>query len=113
MKCRGFQYKECETYTKAIREALETALQTIRGIIDGTLARRNQSVFDCRDQLKAALSKPPRNCDVGSAEEQDDRMTLYCQTSKCETCPLWDNVNNGVRCEFTWAQMPYEKGATK
>ena len=55
-----------------------------------------------------ALSEPPRNCDVGTAEEQDKRMTLYCQTRKCESCPLWDNVNNGVRCEFTWAQMPYE-----
>lgn len=46
-----------------MREALEAALRTVRGIIDGTLARRNQSVFDCRDQLKAALAAPARNCD--------------------------------------------------
>lgn len=60
-------------------------------------------------RMRNALSANPiRNCDVGTPEEQDNRMDVYCQTRKCESCPLWDNVNNGVRCEFTWAQMPYE-----
>ena len=64
-------------------------------------------------KAKHALKTPPRNCDVGTAEEQDNRMDVYCQSRKCEICPLWDNANNGVRCEFTWAQMQYEEGGAK
>ncbi len=58
-----------ETQMKAnnmaeLRNAAETALATIRGIISGTIARTNNSVFDCRDKLKSALSAPRRNCDM-------------------------------------------------
>jgi len=53
--------------------------------------------------------QPVRNCDVGTAEEQDNRMVLYCKTRKCESCPLWDDLTNGVSCEFAWAQMPYSE----
>lgn len=48
----------------AMRDAVETALTTIRGVINGTIARTNNSVFDCRDRLKASLAAPARNCDV-------------------------------------------------
>ena len=73
---------------------------------DGTWSREDAHAI-C-DSIDYALSLPLRNCDVGTAEEQDNRMDIYCQTRKCESCQLWDNVNNGVRCEFTWAQLPYE-----
>lgn len=97
----------------AMREAVETALTTIRGVINGTIARTNNSVFDCRDKLKAALSAPPRNCDVGTAEEQTHRMLLYCKSHgvdesrcfRCKGCPLL----TADICELSWAQMPYEE----
>ena len=100
-----------EGNNKAIREALETVYRI------AYTAKNDFDVFAGIERIRriseAALGKPPRNCDVGTASEQDDRMTLYCQTSKCESCPLWDNINNGVRCEFAWSQMPYEEGGEK
>lgn len=61
---------------------------------------------------KAALFLPPRNCDVGTAEEQAERMRLYCNSHgedesgcfRCDKCPFL----TVERCELAWAQMPYE-----
>lgn len=52
-----------------LREALEAALKTIRGVINSTISPRSNTVFDCRDKLSAALAAPPRNCDVYTADE--------------------------------------------
>ena len=97
--------------------AMREALEAIRNLAYEVQDMNREGDGDVRtsvpatwviDIVSAALAAPPRNCDVGTAEEQDNRMDVYCQTRKCESCPLWDNVNNGVRCEFAWAQMPYE-----
>ena len=68
-------------------------------------------------ELKEAksLELPPRNCDVGTAEEQAKRMDVYCSMHgkdesgcyRCEKCKLI-RVD---RCELAWAQMPYEGAA--
>lgn len=67
-----------------------------------------------------ALSSPPRNCDVGTAEEQSDRFTKFCRLHEkgCGlgwgskgignpkvTCPAYHNTE----CGLEWAQMPYEE----
>jgi len=65
-----------------------------------------------KSKAKKALSAPPRNCDVGTAEEQAERMRLYCNSHgedesgcfRCEKCPFLSDE----RCELAWAQMPYE-----
>lgn len=64
-------------------------------------------LFDITD---AALAKPPRNCDVGTAEEQARRYEELCDSHTCGSicsgscCPLYD-----YDCSpFAWAQMPYE-----
>lgn len=56
-----------------------------------------------------ALSAPPRNCDVGTAEEQSERYEKFCNAHRsrekgCGGCPLCDIVC----CGFAWLQMPYE-----
>ena len=54
---------------------------------------------------ESALSTPPRNCDVGTAAEQDKRHSKWCSPDICEcTC---------TRCFAEWAQMPYEEGGAK
>lgn len=92
-----------------MREALEVALRTIRGIIDGKI------VFDCRDQLKAALAAPPRNCDIGTAEEQLKRFKDFCRIiskdETCDGCPLLPQCSTLEHCTLKWAQMPYEEVA--
>ena len=64
--------------------------------------------------VNTALSLPPRNCDVGTAEEQEVRFKRFCEShwnlnkpdSECAGCPL-ERV--GTECEFAWAQMDYEE----
>ena len=60
--------------------------------------------------VNAALSAPPRNCDVGTAEEQSARFDAHCRKHMgCFTCPLREK-DGGVpkHCELAWTQMPYE-----
>lgn len=69
--------------------------------------------------IDAVLAKPPRNCDVGTAEESTRRMEAeYCAVQKScyespsgRACPLY---KAGVDCRLRWAQMPYaaEEGGT-
>lgn len=67
------------------------------------------------DKAKAALAAPPRNCDVGTVEEQTRRMEEeYCTVQKScyespsgRQCPLY---KAGEDCRLIWAQMLYKKG---
>ena len=55
-----------------------------------------------------AYKSEPRNCDVGTALEQENRFIRFCGGyQNCKHCPF-RNANS--RCEFAWAQMPYEEG---
>lgn len=77
------------------------------------------NVLAILDACRDALAAPPRNCDVGTVEEQAERMRLYCNSHgedesgcfRCEKCPFLTDE----RCELAWAQMPYEaeEGAWK
>ena len=66
-----------------------------------------------------ALSAPARNCDVGTAKEQDERFRDFCPrytaggVSDCEGCKL--SGTPCAECAIAWAQMPYaaEEGGTK
>lgn len=97
----------------AIREA---AAEFVSVILDKKPGIHNlhRLAEKCRD----ALAKPPRNCDVGTAEEQIKRWEKFCQEhheywkpSKSLTaiqrcnCPCHEG--NGCNY-FVWAQMPYE-----
>lgn len=64
------------------------------------------------DMMTKALAAPPRNCDVGTPEEQWTRIRAFCKRHKtglrCVDCPV-----NGIfpkNCALIWAQMPYEGG---
>ncbi|MBO6031965.1 MAG: hypothetical protein J6Q22_11030 [Prevotella sp.] len=75
-----------------------------------------------------ALAMPPRNCDVGTAEEQTTRYRKFCSDHKylgsdfsymCKgfgkgRCPFI-NSHTKSQCEFAWAQMPYtaDEGGAK
>ena len=72
-----------------------------------------QGVGELRDMVNAALAAPPRNCDVGTEQEQAERYVRYCDEftrdgMHCETCPCCGKTSFG-KCEFAWAQMPYKE----
>lgn len=93
----------------AIREA---AAEFVSVILDKKPGIHNlhRLAEKCRD----ALAKPPRNCDVGTAEEQTKRFSNFCAAHRhtdlprCAGCPL-ENTPSDTGCSFAWAQMPYEE----
>ena len=68
---------------------------------------------------ESALSAPPRNCDVGTAREQEERFRKFCTShynrnnvdGECDSCPLKEVI--GVECAIAWSQLPYEEGESK
>ena len=66
------------------------------------------------EEADAALKEPLRNCDVGVAEEQSERFRNFCKIEssasggRCTGCRAICYGRN--KCEFSWAQMPYEEG---
>lgn len=86
-----------------------------------------REAFDQIDDLaKEALIAKPRNCNVGTVEEQWKRFRLFCESHKPAEpeftgtgellCPVSGcelGVCNYGQCALKWAQMPYESDAEK
>ena len=68
------------------------------------------TLADIDAEVDAALAEPPRNCDVGTPEEQSARMAKFCRPM-CSGCQF--NNMEGIECQFAWAQMPYEEGGAE
>ena len=104
---------------KAMREAVVLALSLLdlkEGVPYKTISQKDI------DFIKAALSKPPRNCDVGTEQEQQDRFREFCRHYESEgecgigrseaACPAFQGGRN-PDCSLWWAHMPYQKGGAK
>ena len=100
-----------------MREALEGLINAIDTSDLRDCARTGEWCGNCSyhplceaiESAKAALAAPPRNCDVGTAEEQLERFMAFCKNyPRCLKCPCCGIVING-RCEFVWGQMLYTK----
>lgn len=87
---------------------LREALRAIKDINDGR--HHDAHGYEINDIIEEALAEPPRNCDVGTAEEQSDRFQKFCLSRTqpwhgCDgTCPLLMSE----KCALNWAQVPYE-----
>ena len=102
-----------------MREALENSnglLEELTAIGDWGESAREQIA-----ENNAALSAPPRQCDVGTAEEQAQRFEKFCKKRSMSGfgasayCAHECACKDGSCCEFAWAQTPYaeEGGAGK
>lgn len=72
-----------------------------------------------KSKSRAALSAPPRNCDVGTSEEQAERFRSFCNGMRSDIegmcaseCPCIE-CSSMCHCMTKWSQMPYEEGETK
>jgi len=65
------------------------------------------------DVVLPALAAPPRNCDVGTAEEQEERYIKLKRehVDRLERCPAVGH--SFFPDSLYWAQMPYEEGGAK
>ena len=116
MEKRGlFDLRGCGTdYLRALADLLEAAATREREA--GAAAAQICGEVGEMIGREAALSAPPRNCDVGTAEEQAARFHSFCKSNKqpgdvysCDRCRL----NSIEDCELAWAQMPYEAGGAE
>ena len=70
---------------------------------------------DLADDVWEVLQGVPRNCDVGTDEEQSRRYEELCDRHTCGSicsltgCPMYEHDCS----PFAWTQMPYEEGGEK
>ena len=94
--------------------------KNIRRLVDHIRKEKSLSenlareAFDQIDDLAIeALIAPPRNCDMGTAEEQSERFRNFCKIESAASgghCTGCRAICYGRdKCEFSWAQMPYEE----
>lgn len=96
--------------TMSDNEQMNKKVETVADILEEMRGMGNYQRYS--GDHAHALSDPPRQCDVGTAEEQAERMRLYCNSHgedesgcfRCDKCPFL----TVERCELAWAQMPYE-----
>lgn len=71
----------------------------------------NGKIGGIEREARAALKKPPRNCDVGTPEEQAERFHCQCfeyHTGRCSPHCRTLPAKTRQECALKWAQMPYE-----
>ena len=108
-----------------MRESVENALDKLLlwNYTDQDTARMALGVVN---KLNAEISAPPRNCDIGTAEEQAERFRRFCGTHKpdesqfteegellCQSTGCELIACNYGQCALAWSQMPYEEGGVK
>ena len=81
----------------------------------GDILCGHRDLCEAKTAIQKAISKPPRNCDVGSVAEQKERFKDFCKEGKLSRidlgaycaydCPCRDSYD----CKLEWAQMPYEE----
>ena len=97
----------------AMRESLDKLL----GLFDSGLVEYSDSCDNSDtaqiqyviDKAGEALEKPPRNCDVGTPDEQCERHNRWCYHERNKECAAIECV----LCFAKWAQMPYEEGVSE
>lgn len=65
-----------------------------------------------RMNREVELSRPLRNCDVGTADAQVSRYNKFCMQRACSECPFYV-ASDLLACGVRWSQMPYEEGDAK
>lgn len=96
-----------------MREALVRARRVLHCAIVAEILKGDDAQ-EALNVVTAALSAPPRNCDVGTVAEQNERFDKYCYDHRsheicCGKCPIFGEPC----CELAWSQMPYEEGGAK
>lgn len=101
------EYPSTVSDTAKMRQALICIDNIISHIEVGNIRDILHAYKNIHDRIRIALAAPPRNCDIGTAEEQDKRNREFCKGRPCYGCPA---NKSGIRCSFVWEQMPYEGG---
>ena len=97
----------------AMRDALGMVLRYLQWLYAQGCTDRGR-LSDEIDRVVSAINEPPRNCDVGTAEEQAMRFDAFVRDRRGDLnctgkCPAHHGVDFGVvNCVLQFAQMPYD-----
>ena len=101
-----------------MREALSDACYAMFNFLK-TQNGGYEEMANALDKAKAVLGNPPRNCDVGTSDEQAKRFHSFCKKFQSDIqgmcssqCPCIDCCDM-FHCLTKWSQMPYEEGGEK
>ena len=101
-------------------KAMREALVIVKRLFDCRLMWQSD-IRKAHDAVNAALAEPPRNCHVGTAEEQAERFYAFCGYHRFQSgikgmcsslCPCI-KCRDMCNCITTWLQMPYKEGCGK
>ena len=95
--------------------AMREALVMVKRLFDGRIMFQ-PAIRKAHKAVDAALSLPPRQCDVGTADEQFERWNAFCTKydDDCTGCPCdCDSCVSFTNCFSKWELMPYEEGGAK
>lgn len=72
----------------------------------GDILCAHRDLCEAKTAIQKALAEPPRQCDVGTPDEQERRFCVFClsQGEDCTKC----QIHGEGECRMVWAQMPYE-----
>ena len=105
------EMREALLETKSVIARCMEILNKIPGGVpyDGLIDDVADEICDLRESyVNPALSDPPRNCDVGTVDEQLKRFSAFCMSRKCNECQFVSSTYG--ECGVRWSQMPYEGG---
>lgn len=98
----------------AMRDALVELTDKVLDYLHKGLIQLPLPLENAIAKANAALAAPARQCDVGTADEQSERMekAVCSKHYGCVRCPLRKAKYSD--CSLGWAQTPYaEEGAGK
>ena len=98
---------------KDMREAIETLVDLVNAWKDHLPPVIEEEVSNALNKVEAVLSAPPRNCDVGTAEEQAERFhrsAIKCKSDLMRPCIGCVHL---CYCYAQWMAKPYEEGGAK
>ena len=96
---------------------LRDALKAVKAVNDGR--PHDAPGYEINDIVEEALAAPPRNCDVGTAEEQYARFARSCHANAdligrcraaCPFKPASAVFRDRSECFARWSQTHYEDG---
>ena len=100
---------------KAMREALDR-IGNIAGFVAENCGDQQTATYmtDIISEVLSAIAIPPRNCDVGTVEEQHQRFIDYCNACNCPMGCIYRKEFVGMldtrcasmlKCYIRWSQM--------
>ena len=95
---------------RVVQEGVSFDASALREAVEDVMQSNNFAYI--KDRCAAALAARPRNCDVGTAEDQIRRFDHFCYVNRnmehcCGDCPAYHG--DEAECFAHWAQMPYEE----